>query len=164
MKLEMNFLKTNNSFSATINSSLNAPSTSNAYMIYVVLIIVLVIVIIATIYFTKDSILMFVNKIIMNTKEFISKVETIFKKDNETNQPKSDKDDDKENIIGNWCFVGEDLTGRFCVKVPSAELCPKMRAFPTRDECEMVKASPMPLTIQENNGTTAIPLAGLPSV
>jgi hypothetical protein len=157
MKLEMNFLKTNNSFSATVNSTLNAPSISNAYMIYVVLIIVLVIVIIVTIYFTKDSILMFVNKIIMNTKEFISKLETFFKKHD-------DKDDDKENIIGNWCFVGEDLTGRFCVKVPSAELCPKSRAFPTRDECEMVKASPMPLTIQENNGTTAIPLAGLPSV
>lgn len=156
MKLEMNFLKTNNSFSATVNSTLNAPPKSNTLLIY----IVIVILIIVTIYLTRTYILLFVNKIIMNTKEFVSKVETSFGEGRMINETK----DDKENIIGNWCFVGEDLTGRFCVKVPSSELCPKARAFPTRDECEMVKASPMPLTVQENRGTTAIPLAGLPSV
>lgn len=163
MKLEMNFLKSNNNIAATINSTLNAPPTSNAYIVYIVLIIVSII----TIYLTRTYILLFANKTIMNTKEFISKVWTSLKKDtqiNQTNQSQNGKDNDKENIIGNWCFVGEDLTGRFCVKVPSAELCPKARAFPTRDECEMVKASPMPLTVQENRGTTAIPLAGLPSV
>ena len=163
MKLEMNFLKSNNNIAATINSTLNAPPTSNAYIVYIVLIIVSII----TIYLTRTYILLFANKTIMNTKDFFSKVWTSLKKDtqiNQTNQSQNGKDNDKENIIGNWCFVGEDLTGRFCVKVPSAELCPKARAFPTRDECEMVKASPMPLTVQENRGTTAIPLAGLPSV
>ncbi len=70
----------------------------------------------------------------------------------------------EEEIVGNWCYVGEDLTGRFCVKVPSPELCPKARAFRTRAECEMVTASPMPLTIQQNRGSTSIPLAGLPTV
>lgn len=162
MKLEMNFIKSANNITATVNSTLNAPSTSNAWMLYIILLIAITIIL----YFTKDSILFFMNKTIINTKEFISKVIASFKKDNKLNQPKTSGEDakDNDNIIGNWCFVGEDLTGRFCVKVPSAELCPKGRAFATRDDCEMVKASPMPLTVQENRGTTAIPLAGLPSV
>ena len=79
---------------------------------------------------------------------------------------KSDKDkyEKKEYIMGNWCFVGEDLTGRFCVKVPEAELCPSGRAFQTRYDCEMVKASPMPLTVMQDKGSKGIPLAGLPTV
>jgi hypothetical protein len=154
----MNFLKPNNNIAATINSTLNVPPTSNAWMIYILVIFIVVIVI----YYIKDNIVNFLGKIFINTKEFVSKIINLYKKDDDI---ESDKEkEDKENIIGNWCFVGEDLTGRFCVKVLSAELCPKSRAFPTRDECEMVKASPMPLTVQENRGTTSIPLSGLPTV
>ncbi len=152
----MNFLKSNNNIAATINSTLNAPPTSNAWIIYILLLFIVVIVI----YYIKDNIVNFLGKIFINTKEFVSKVVNLYKKENKIETEK----EDNTNIIGNWCFVGEDLTGRFCVKVPSAELCPKNRAFPTRDECEMVKASPMPLTVQENRGTTAIPLSGLPTV
>ena len=92
--------------------------------------------------------------------KFKQNVRNYFMKDGIQGESKQES----ENVIGNWCYVGEDLTGRFCVKVPDSELCPKSRAFRTRDECEMVKASPMPLTVQENRGTKAIPLSGLPTV
>lgn len=60
---------------------------------------------------------------------------------------------------GQWCFVGEDLTGRWCVKTPEEGLCPKKRVFQSRSECEMKTASASPLGINYN--TTMIPIAGL---
>ena len=82
----MNFLKSNNNIVATINSTLNAPSTSNAYIVYIVLIIVIITVSIVTIYLTRTYILLFANKTIMNTKDFFSKVWTSLKKDSQNNQ------------------------------------------------------------------------------
>ena len=64
-------------------------------------------------------------------------------------------------IRGQWCFVGEDLTGRWCVKTPEEGLCPKQRVFQSRSECEMKTASASPLGINQNHDTTMIPIAGL---
>jgi hypothetical protein len=59
-----------------------------------------------------------------------------------------------------WCFVGEDLSGRYCVKVPSEESCDPHRLFKSRDECELVKASHMPAGIT-HNGADFLPLADM---
>jgi hypothetical protein len=63
--------------------------------------------------------------------------------------------------MGQWCFVGEDLTGRWCVKTPEEGLCPKKRVFQSRSECEMKTASASPLGINRPHDTTMIPIAGL---
>jgi len=64
-------------------------------------------------------------------------------------------------VHGQWCFVGEDMTGRWCVKTPEEGLCPKQRVFQSRSECEMKTASASPLGINQNHDTTMIPIAGL---
>ena len=51
---------------------------------------------------------------------------------------------------GSWCFVGEDLSGRYCVQVPSDNACTSDRSFTTKGECEMVKASHMPAGIMRD--------------
>jgi hypothetical protein len=65
------------------------------------------------------------------------------------------------SATGQWCFVGEDLTGRWCVKTPEEGLCPKKRVFSSRSECEMKTASASPLGINQQHDTTMIPIAGL---
>ena len=62
---------------------------------------------------------------------------------------------------GQWCFVGEDLTGRWCVKTPEEGLCPIKRVFSSRSDCEMKTASASPLGINQQHDTTMIPIAGL---
>ena len=58
----------------------------------------------------------------------------------------------------NWCFVGEDLTGRWCVKVPNAAACSPERLFSSRPGCELVEASASPAGINKNGGATMTPL------
>jgi hypothetical protein len=63
-----------------------------------------------------------------------------------------------------WCFVGEDQTGRWCVKVPTSHSCDPNRSFESRSACEMVNASAMPLGILQNGGLTDKPLSAIPSL
>jgi hypothetical protein len=56
-------------------------------------------------------------------------------------------ENEPENSTQSWCFVGEDLSGRYCVKVPSDASCTSDRLFKSREECEMVKGSHMPAGI-----------------
>ena len=51
-----------------------------------------------------------------------------------------------------WCFVGEDLSGRYCVKVPTSQACVPERHFASRSECELTPASHMPLGVLTKNG------------
>ena len=44
-----------------------------------------------------------------------------------------------------WCFLGEDNTGRWCVKVPMPSLCEPSRSYGGRDSCEMTLAQKLPL-------------------
>jgi hypothetical protein len=60
-----------------------------------------------------------------------------------------------------WCFVGEDLTGRACVKVPSPTSCDEERTFGTRNDCELQTANAMPSGVVKNGGTSMIPLASM---
>jgi hypothetical protein len=57
-----------------------------------------------------------------------------------------------------WCFVGEDLTGRYCVKVPSAGSCDSSRTFQSRQDCEMVTGQHLPASIITKQGAGALPL------
>ena len=35
-----------------------------------------------------------------------------------------------------WCFVGEDLVGRWCVQVSAPTACPVDRSFSSKNQCE----------------------------
>ena len=58
----------------------------------------------------------------------------------------------------NWCFVGEDVTGRWCVKVPQPDACSPERLFSSRPGCELVPASPLPLGLINKGGAEMNPL------
>lgn len=54
----------------------------------------------------------------------------------------------------NWCFVHEDHLGRWCVKTASPASCDPMRRFQSRDACELVSASALPLGVVNRRGAT----------
>jgi hypothetical protein len=58
----------------------------------------------------------------------------------------------------NWCFVGEDVTGRWCVKVPRPDACTPERLFSSRPGCELVPASPLPLGLIAKGGAEMKPM------
>lgn len=60
-----------------------------------------------------------------------------------------------------WCFVGEDLTGRYCVLVPTPESCPTERRFQSRGDCELTSAMHLPAGIAKNQGIGIQPLSTL---
>ena len=57
-----------------------------------------------------------------------------------------------------WCFVGEDLTGRYCVKVPSTNSCDAGRTYRSRQDCEMVPAQHLPAGVVTKQGAGMLPL------
>jgi len=66
---------------------------------------------------------------------------------------------EREKKPETWCFVGEDLVGRWCVGVPKSDLCPRERSFASRSDCEMTPANHMPAGLVQNNGASMLPLA-----
>jgi hypothetical protein len=64
----------------------------------------------------------------------------------------SKSDPDADSFRQTWCFVGEDMTGRYCVKVPGPKSCDPDRRYYTRLECEMNLANAMPAGVITNNG------------
>lgn len=56
-----------------------------------------------------------------------------------------------------WCFLGEDNTGRWCVKVPLPSLCEPSRSYGGRDPCEMTLAQQLPLGLAGHNNTDKVP-------
>ncbi len=63
-----------------------------------------------------------------------------------------------------WCFVGEDKTGRWCVRVPTAHACDPDRTYESRDACELVTASAMPLGFLKHGGVSDTPLSARPAM
>jgi len=51
-----------------------------------------------------------------------------------------------------WCFVGEDLTGRYCVKVPSPKSCTRDRLYYSRLDCELHLTNALPAGVITDNG------------
>jgi hypothetical protein len=60
-----------------------------------------------------------------------------------------------------WCFVGEDLSGRYCVKVPSEIACSSERTFNSRSSCELTPANNMITGAVRNGGIGIQPLSSM---
>lgn len=56
------------------------------------------------------------------------------------------------HIPSSWCFIGEDLSGRYCVRVPSEESCDPDRTFRTHSDCALINATHMPAGIIRGDG------------
>ncbi len=63
-----------------------------------------------------------------------------------------------------WCFVGEDVQGRWCVKVPTEHACDSNRSFPSEEDCKLVSASPMPLGVGTQGNSLMQPLGPIPAM
>lgn len=63
-----------------------------------------------------------------------------------------------------WCFVGEDVQGRWCIQVPSAHACDANRSFASEEDCKLVPASPMPLGIATRGDSILQPLGPIPAM
>lgn len=61
-----------------------------------------------------------------------------------------------------WCFVGEDMTGRWCVRVPHRKACDAERSYTSKSECQLTAASRMPLGVNLDGGARVAPLMGPP--
>lgn len=71
------------------------------------------------------------------------------------------KTQEKQESRSTWCFVGEDYSGRFCVKVPGPKSCTHDRSYLTEEECELTPAHHLPAGIQLNQSTRIGPLRDL---
>ena len=80
--------------------------------------------------------------------------------ENEHREHREHRDEDrfKKEV---WCFVGEDLTGRACVKVPSPASCDAERSYGSRPDCELQTANRLPSGVITNGGESMIPLASM---
>jgi hypothetical protein len=61
-----------------------------------------------------------------------------------------------------WCFIGEDKTGRWCLRVPTSHACDPDRTYTSQADCELVTASEMPLGFLKNGGVSSMPLSAIP--
>lgn len=61
-----------------------------------------------------------------------------------------------------WCFVGEDMTGRWCVRVPHRGACDAERSYSSKSDCQLTAASRMPLGINLEGGARVAPFLGPP--
>jgi hypothetical protein len=59
-----------------------------------------------------------------------------------------------------WCFIHENVQGRWCMKA-KADNCSPPNRFRSKEECEMIEASAMPLGLVQNQGRIARPLAAI---
>jgi hypothetical protein len=84
-----------------------------------------------------------------------------YKPDATTNPPKSSLLPYDNTKNQTWCFVGEDNTGRYCVKVPATDLCEPIRTFGSRESCELVEGSQMPLALVTQKGHSVTPISSL---
>jgi hypothetical protein len=58
-----------------------------------------------------------------------------------------------------WCFVGEDLLGRYCVKVPGPHACTPDRSYSSDSDCRLIPAQHLPAGTVMNNATRMLPLS-----
>jgi hypothetical protein len=65
----------------------------------------------------------------------------------------------KEYKPESWCFVGEDVVGRWCVRVPNPHSCTPDRLFDSEDNCTYVSASALPLGVVKEGGAEYKPFA-----
>ena len=58
----------------------------------------------------------------------------------------------------NWCLMGENTTGRFCIRLEKPDQCTPKHRFASREACEMTESSSLPLGISNTGGRFHSPL------
>jgi len=66
--------------------------------------------------------------------------------------PKDPKD--QKVVQETWCLVGEDLAGRYCVKVPGPQSCTQERSYLSQDQCTLTPAMKLPAGILKSANTS----------
>lgn len=61
----------------------------------------------------------------------------------------------KQERAAAWCLVAEDMSGRYCVKVPGPDSCEPGRTYDSKQTCELTPAMHLPAGIQQNSGMTS---------
>lgn len=67
----------------------------------------------------------------------------------------------ERGVTESWCFVGEDLSGRYCVRVPSERECEPSRYYTSRSACELTPAQHLPAGIQRDGGASMHALSSM---
>ena len=75
--------------------------------------------------------------------------------------PVTESTSERHQTTESWCFIGEDLTGRYCVKVPSEKACDSDRLYHNRKDCELTPANHMPAGVVKQHGTAMASLSSL---
>lgn len=88
--------------------------------------------------------------------------DSLFPETSENTEIQRDQAKARERVQETWCFVGEDYSGRWCLKVPTSRACDPDRSFASRSDCEYTEASSMPLGVQTNGGDSIVPLSEIP--
>lgn len=65
----------------------------------------------------------------------------------------------RPDVVESWCFVGEDLSGRYCVKVPNDSACSKDRVYNSRTDCQMAAANHLPAGVVNSHAVGIQPLS-----
>ncbi len=69
--------------------------------------------------------------------------------------------DERAQKSESWCFVHEDYLGRWCVKSASPNNCDPKNRYTSKEACEMVSASALPLGPVDKRGTVRRPFAAM---
>jgi len=120
---------------------MNAPET-NGISVYRIIGIVLAFIIFASVVsFSKD--LFFVD---FNWYKGFNEQTSVHKNEDKTRSGPEliggkATDSNSNNAVADqtWCFVGEDLVGRWCVQVSTPNACPSDRSYSSKNQCEQHK-------------------------
>jgi hypothetical protein len=69
-------------------------------------------------------------------------------------EPEPESESETEEV---WCLVGENTLGRWCVQAPYKSSCSPLNRYGSREACEMVDASSLPLGVTHLNGAVMSP-------
>ena len=75
--------------------------------------------------------------------------------------PATQQTSERGGATESWCFVGEDLSGRYCVRVPSEHECEPARHYPSRSACELTPAQHLPAGVQRDGGAAMRALSSM---
>jgi len=73
-------------------------------------------------------------------------------------EPKHTPHNSPRDTRETWCLVGEDLNGRYCIRVPGPQSCTHDRSFLSQDQCELTPAMHLPAGAVKDNGIHLDPL------
>jgi hypothetical protein len=140
----------NSAINGAVNSAINTVQSSNYGMIFLAVGIVLLLVLAYLLYSQQVT--------IVNLIPGLAPPPPADWREIERREVRKEIKKEGAGFGENWCFVGEDVTGRWCVKVPRPDACSPERLFSSRPGCELVTASPLPLGLIAKGGAEMKPL------